>query len=169
MTAALVARISVATLVATPEAAPSLVVVAAGAAATLVAAERGPAGPQGAAGPQGPPGAVPIYTAAAVLSGEKAVMFSGPGLVTPADPTALGYVYAGIALNAAQSGGAVAVASTGDVIAPFWSWIAGRPVFAAPGGNLTQAPPITGRSHLIGWALDANTIHLAPDPVIPIL
>ncbi len=96
-------------------------------------------------------------------------MFSGSGLVIPADPTQPGYVYAGIATNAAQSGGTVAAVTSGDIQAAFWSWVSGLPVFAAPGGNLTQAPPTYGRSHLIGWAIDSHTIHLAPDPVIPII
>ena len=128
-------------------------------------AAQGPMGAVGPKGDKGDPGAVPTYTAVAVISGDKALMFAGPGQVVPADPTVPGYVYAGIAINAAQPGGQVSAVTVGDIAASFWSWIAMLPVFVAPGGDLTQSPPATGRSHLIGWALDAQTIHLAPDPI----
>ena len=127
---------------------------------------QGVPGPPGPKGDKGDPGSFPIYIAGAVISGDKALMFSAPGTVVPADPTADGYVYAGLALNAAQPGGSVTVVTAGDVVASFWSWVPLLPVFVAPGGNLTQSPPISGRSHLIGWALDAQTIHLASDPII---
>lgn len=151
-----------------PVGATLAVTVAQAGVATAPAAQGAP-GPQGPKGDKGDPGAVPVYTAAAVLSGEKALMFAGAGLVVPADPTAPGYVYAGIALNAAQLGGTVSAATSGDVAASFWSWLAGLPVFVASGGSLTQSPPVSGRSHIIGWALDAITIHLTPDPPIPIV
>ena len=141
----------------------------------LVVVETGVQGRDGQKGEQGIPGAsgaggssLATYTAAAVVSGDKAVMFAGPGKIVPADPTAAGYVYAGIALGAAQPGSPVEVQSQGDVQASFWTWSANLPVFTAPGGNLTQTPPTSGRSHLIGWALDAQTIHLDPEPPISI-
>ena len=111
---------------------------------------------------------IPTYTAGAVISGDKPLMFSGAGTVVHADPTAPGYVYAGIALTAAQPGAAVQAQSTGDVTADFWAWTPGLPVFVAPAA-LTQTPPPSGRSHIIGWAVSAQTIHLTSDPVIPIL
>ena len=107
--------------------------------------------------------------AGAVISGDKPLMFAGAGTVVHADPTAAGYVYAGVALTAAQPGSAVQALTSGDVTADFWVWTPGLPVFVAPVGVLTQSPPSSGRSHLIGWAVSAHTIHLVPDPAIPIL
>lgn len=135
----------------------------------LVVIETGVQGGEGPPGRQGLPGAsagLVTYVAAAMLSGDKALMFAGPGRVVHADPSAPGYVYAGIALGAAQIDDAVEVRSQGDVQTGFWVWTPDLPVFTAPGGDLTQVPPTTGRRHLIGWAIDAQTIHLDPEPPV---
>lgn len=126
--------------------------------------------PPGPPGPKGDPGVGSsdlTYTAGAVISGETALEFAPDGTVVPANPTQQsGWVYAGIALGAAQIGASVAVRFIGDIAAPWWSWVFGMPVFAGANGALTQVPPTIGFSQIVGRATSPTSIRLVDEDVI---
>ena len=108
----------------------------------------------------------PVVTAGIALSGQIALMFDLNGNAIPADPTLPGYAFAGISLAAGALGTLVPVALAGPVADLAWTWTPRQPVFAAPGGVLTQAVPTTGILHQLGIATTATTIFLAPGPPI---
>lgn len=127
-------------------------------------------GAPGAPGPKGDPGSGVVdltYIADTVISGETALEFRADGYVAPANPVCShAWVYAGIALAAAQPGQPVTVRYVGDITAAWWTWAFGLPVFVAPAGALTQQPPIAGWSRTVGFATSATTIRLVDEGVI---
>lgn len=128
-------------------------------------------GQRGAPGPRGEKGsgtADLTYTAGAVISGETALEFTSSGTVVPANPNRprSGWIYAGIALAAAQPGQAVDVRIVGDISAAWWTWTFGLPIFVGSNGALTQQPPNSGFSQTIGFAIGATTIRLSDEDLI---
>ena len=107
-------------------------------------------------------------TAGAQIAQHASLIFSVGGQAILADPTVQGYVWAGLAHDAATTGASVTAIRSGLVTDPSWTWTPGAPLFAAPAGALSSAPPTSGAYHKLGNAITATTILLAPEPVINI-
>ena len=124
----------------------------------LVAAEQGPEGKQGVAGPSG--GAAFVRDAAATVSGGRAVALNADGEAIHADGADDDFAWrvVGLALNGANLGNPVTIATAGEVEEPTWSWIEGKPVFLGSAGSLTQTPPTSGFILVVGSAVGATRI-----------
>lgn len=109
----------------------------------------------------------PTYTADVGLSGERAVMFGPDGGVVLADPRdPATFVYVGITSAAALVGQLVPVRTIGIMVQTYWVWLPGAPIFVALDGSLTQVPPATGLSMIVGRAINATTVYLLPETPI---
>lgn len=123
-------------------------------------------GPQGAKGAPG--GTSEVYTASEALGGHRLVRSTGNGSCGYVDASneAHGDDTLGLTLNAASLGADVDVQRTGAVVFGSWSWTPELPVFAASNGLMTQTPPTSGVSQIVGFAEDATTLHLRIEPPI---
>lgn len=107
------------------------------------------------------------FTAGAAISGHRALMSDGAGDVIHADPTAVGYAFVGISLQAAAAGTPVQVGTAGALIVePSWSWAPGAALFVGVAGALTATPSAVGVVQQIGVALSATSALVQPFPPI---
>ncbi|MDR0259511.1 MAG: hypothetical protein LBI76_06860 [Comamonas sp.] len=126
-------------------------------------------GAQGPPGPPGPPGGGDQYvtrTAGQTISANR-VLYDRAGLVYPLGQADAENIYAilGLSVSAGQAGAQIAVQRSGTVIDSGWSWAYGR-VYLGSNGQLTQTPPSSGFSVLIGFAATATSINLSiNDPI----
>jgi len=148
----------------TPE--QSQVVVAEEEVTTVVIAE----GAQGLPGPPGPPGGggdqYVTRTAGQTISANR-VLYDRAGLVYPLGQADAENIYAilGLAVSAGQTGAQISVQRSGTVTDSGWFWAYGR-VYLGANGQLTQTPPSSGFSVLIGFAATATSINLSiNDPI----
>ena len=148
----------------TPE--QSQVVVAEEEVTTVVIAE----GAQGLPGPPGPPGGggdqYVTRTAGQTISANR-VLYDRAGLVYPLGQADGENIFAilGLAVSAGQTGAQISVQRSGTVTDSGWSWAFGR-VYLGANGQLTQTPPSSGFSVLIGFAATATSINLSiNDPI----
>lgn len=115
--------------------------------------EVGIQGPAGAQGPPGQSGAAYItYKADGALSGHRVVRPTNPSEVGYADSSVVADANAvlGITLGATLAGDDVNVQTAGEITEPSWTWVVGDPVFLGLTGLLTQTPPATGFSLVVG-------------------
>ena len=117
----------------------------------------------GVQGEQGPPGTSEnaTYTAAAPVSGHRALMFDGTGNVLHADPSAP-YALAGISSGAAAAGADVSAVASGAMSEVSWTWTPGLPVFVGAAGVLTQAIPTSGILQQLATAIAPTRIFVSP-------
>lgn len=144
----------------------SQVVVAEEEVTTVVIAE----GAQGLPGPPGPPGGggdqYVTRTAGQTISANR-VLYDRAGLVYPLGQADGENIFAilGLAVTAGQAGAQISVQRSGTVTDSGWSWAYGR-VYLGANGQLTQTPPTSGFSVLIGFAATATSINLSiNDPI----
>lgn len=129
----------------------------------------------GSPGPQGAPGrsgtSALVQTAATDLGGHRVLRTTGAGSVgyaSNANPLH-GDDTIGMSANAAMAGQEVTVVTAGAISFNGWAWQAGKPVFLATGGQLTQTPPdpdTTAFAQIIGHASDSQTVFVAVEPPI---
>ncbi len=100
------------------------------------------------------------------LAAHRVLMAAADGSAITADPTTTPYVFLGLSLAAATPGSSVGIFLAGLLSDPSWSWTPLAPLFAAPGGLLTQTPPTTGISHQIATALTPTSIFVNPQPLV---
>jgi hypothetical protein len=110
--------------------------------------------------------AEPTFTAGANVFGSRGLMFDVSGDVILADPSAAGYVWAGVATQAANAGQTLTVVDSETFSFSAWAWTPQQPLYVTANGVLTQAPPTSGVLHQIGYALTATEILIAPMPPI---
>jgi hypothetical protein len=127
-------------------------------------------GGQGLPGPPGPPGGggdqYVTRTAGQTISANR-VLYDRAGLVYPLGQADAENIYAilGLSVSAGQSGAQISVQRSGTVTDSGWSWAYGR-VYLGASGQLTQTPPTSGFSVLIGFAATATSINLSiNDPI----
>lgn len=111
------------------------------------------------------PGAA-TFTASAMVSGHRAVMFDDRGGVIMADPTVPTYQFAGISTQAAAAGALVSVVESGSIVEPSWAWAPGVAIYVAPAGMLSQTPPTLGILQQVAVASSATSILVQPYPPI---
>jgi hypothetical protein len=109
---------------------------------------RGPQGPKGDKGDKGDAGdtnTVVILTAGSALGGHRVVAQSANSnstvIYADASITEHANLVLGLTLNAADAGGNVEVAVTGEFTEPSWDWTLGLPIFLSVNGTLTQTVP----------------------------
>lgn len=118
-------------------------------------------------GPPGPPGGVVIQRSAGHLISALRVVYEASGLVYVLDYRDAAHIdlLVGITMTAADGGAPIAIQRAGEISDSGWAWTPGR-VYLGVAGQLTQTPPETGYSVLIGSAVSATRIILnLQDPI----
>ena len=118
-------------------------------------------------GPPGPPGGVVIQRSAGHLISALRVVYEASGLVYALDYRDAAHIdlLVGITMTAADGGAPIAIQRAGEISDSGWAWTPGR-VYLGVAGQLTQTPPETGYSVLIGSAVSATRIILnLQDPI----
>lgn len=121
----------------------------------------GPEGPQGPIGPAG--GSALTVTAGMALGGHRLVVLNGAGVAIYADrtePTHVGKVL-GMTLGAIADGDSGDVLRAGEVVEPSWNWTLDAPVFLGTSGQLTQTPPLTGFSLIVGFPVSTTKLFVS--------
>lgn len=137
---------------------------------TVVVVASGEQGPAGAPGPIGPTGGSALsYVAATPIGGHRVVALNASAKVIYADNTQMGQFGAvlGISLGAANADASVDILRMGEIEEPSWSWLLGQPVFLGTNGLLTQTPPTTGFSLVVGFPVAPTRLFVSfREPVI---
>lgn len=126
--------------------------------------EQGPPGPPGPAGSGGDQ--YVTRTAGLTISANR-VLYDRAGLVYPLGQADAENIFAilGLSVSAGQVGAQISVQRSGTVTDSGWTWAYGR-VYLGADGQLTQTPPSSGFSVLIGFAATATSINLSiNDPI----
>ncbi|MEJ5125865.1 hypothetical protein WH367_07375 [Comamonas sp. MYb21] len=126
--------------------------------------EQGPPGPPGPAGGGGDE--YVTRTAGETISANR-VLYDQGGFVYPLSQDDAENIFAilGLSVSAGQTGAQISVQRSGTVTDSGWSWAYGR-VYLGANGQLTQTPPTSGFSVLIGFAATATSINLSiNDPI----
>jgi hypothetical protein len=112
-------------------------------------------------------------TAAANLSGHRAVKLSAPGAVYADSHTVADAGRTiGITTGAAANGTSVTVQTAGPLTESSWSWTPAAPIYVGANGALTQTVPAVGNgarfSQRVGYAVTPTEmfVDLGPDPII---
>lgn len=94
------------------------------------------------------------------LSGHKAVTFNATGglIYADKDTPVHGCKVAGITTHAAEMFQFCRVLRHGEITEPSWFWDVNLPVFVGNSGELTQTPPVTGFSVIIGFPIRTDTL-----------
>lgn len=101
-----------------------------------------------------------LLICAETLSGHRAVTCNRDGMLIYADKDTPehGHKLLGITTHAAESGSFCTVLRYGELTEPSWSWETDKPVFVGEAGMLTQTPPETGFSVIIGFPIKPDTL-----------
>jgi len=120
------------------------------------AAPRGLKGEPGAAA-----GMLMEYPVAYPVSGHRMVVLNVAEQVIYADCTVITHAnkVLGMTTQAAVVGD-VAVQRGGVLIEPTWSWILDTPIWLSTNGLMSQVPPVSGFSLIIGFPLDATSMFI---------
>lgn len=113
---------------------------------------------RGVRGLQGVSGDVLIINAAESIPGERIVTLNSSGLLVLASPGRS--IPLGISTNAGNIGEPVTVRIAGRFQSNALALTPALLVFLAASGTLTQTPPASGFSQVVGYATDANTLIL---------
>ncbi len=114
-------------------------------------------------GPPGPVGSTPtLYVVAAqTISANTAVALVN-GQLVPAQSgvSAQAGNVVGVALNGGQAGATIAIQQSGEMSLSSWNWTLGQPIFVGTTGPLTQTPPTSGFSQVVGMPLSATSMSI---------
>ncbi|QIL81783.1 hypothetical protein G7047_19075 [Diaphorobacter sp. HDW4A] len=108
------------------------------------------------AGPKGDPGDGGGVQSIALPAGEALgghrVVFARDGFAFHASRDDVFHANAvlGITTGSASAGSAANVQTAGVIVESSWAWLASKPIFLGLNGVLTQSPPTTGVSLVIG-------------------
>lgn len=126
-------------------------------------------GAQGPRGPAGPSAEQFVRTAATNVGGHRMVFSDANGEVSHAsnlNPAHLNKVL-GLSLNAASAGDPVTVLRNGSAALVGWNWDESLPLYLADDGLLTQTPPASGYSLIVGFAETPTTVFVRlREPII---
>jgi len=134
---------------------------------TEVLIAPGEQGPPGPPGPAGGGGDEYVTRTAGETISANLVMYDRAGHVYPLSQDDAENIYAilGLSVSAGQLGAQISVQRSGTVTDSGWTWAYGR-VYLGANGQLTQTPPTSGFSVLIGFAATATSINLSiNDPI----
>lgn len=123
----------------------------------------------GVQGPPGVPGASNQFeyvVAGQVLGGNRAVSTNSAGqLVYPDLSSTSSRVY-GVTTHSAGLGELVTVQIVGTQTEPSWNWDVTLPVFVGMNGTLTQTPPTTGQTLVVGYPNSPTKLFIDRQPPI---
>lgn len=118
-------------------------------------------------GPQGPPGTGGTSSdlsivAAIVLGGHRIVVPDSNGKAIYADNTISSHAnkVLGMTTGAVAEGGTATVKTVGEITEVSWSWTLDTPVWLSANGLMTQTPPTTGFSLIIGFPISETKLFL---------
>lgn len=108
----------------------------------------------GIQGPPGPASEQITRTAASNVGGHRIVVSDASGQVSHASNTNAAHLQKvlGISLNAASAGDPVSVLRAGAATMVGWNWNVSLPLYLAEDGLITQTPPSSGFSLIVGFA-----------------
>lgn len=129
---------------------------------TAIYAVRLPA----AVGPAPPPVQDPevkTFIAQSVISGHRITMLTTPTTVGLLKNTDVEFCSAalGITEGAASAGSLVKIRISGLISEIGWDFISGKPVFCGLDGQVTQVPPTSGFSLVVGVATGPNSVFIS--------
>lgn len=104
-----------------------------------------------------------VRNAAGGVSGHRVVIYDSSGNVTAADNTNLAHAAAisGISLDAGSIGDPIAVADSGEVDEPSWSWTPQRELFLnGTTGQISHTAPTVGFCVSVGFAVTATRMRV---------
>lgn len=107
--------------------------------------------------------------AGAILSGHRMVVLDAVGKAVYADNTAMTHVnkVLGMTVGSAVADAAIDILRWGELEEPSWTWTLDQPVFLSTNGLLTQTPPSTGFSQIIGFPVSATKLYISlREPII---
>ena len=145
----------------TPDAQASVIITESASANVISSSEIGPQGVQGAQGIPGPAGATIIsYPAASAIGGHRVVVLNADEEVEYADNTTAAHAnkVIGLTTGAAIEGADVIIQSYGEMSEVSWSWTLDVPVWLGTNGLMTQTPPTSGFSLIIGFPVSATKL-----------
>lgn len=115
----------------------------------------------GVQGPPGIPGAstqFEYHPAGQTLGGGRAVTLDPSGNLVYPDTTSANSFVLGLTTGSVVLGALGEVQITGTYQEPSWAWTVGLPVFVSIDGVLTQTPPTSGQTLIVGWAATPTKI-----------
>lgn len=118
-------------------------------------------GPRGSSGTGASP--VSVFIAGEALGGHRVVRTNASGeaiYASNTDPDSQSIL--GMTTGAAVLGDEVSVLRLGPITEPSWSWAPTAPVYLGTNGGLTQVYPGSGLIVIIGVALTATSMFVAP-------
>jgi hypothetical protein len=124
---------------------------------------QGPAGADGADGTDGVNGGgIVTLTAAVAIGGQRVVTTDGSGSAIYADNGTLAHAnnVVGLSLGAAAIAGSLDVQTGGAVEDPSFAFTPGAVLWLGANGMIATAPPGTGFSLVVGYAMTATKIFL---------
>lgn len=107
--------------------------------------------------------------AGADLSGHRMVVLDAAGKAVYADNTTMTHVnkVLGMTVGSAVTDVAIDILRWGELEEPSWSWTLDTPIFLSTNGLLTQTPPSTGFSQIIGFPVSATKAYISlREPII---
>lgn len=112
-------------------------------------------------GPQGAPGGMNITcTTEIALSGHRFIVLDDD-MAVYADNTILDHAHRVVGMTTGASNeGSVSVQTSGEHDEPTWAWTLGVPVFLGINGMLTQTPPSSGFSLVVGFPITATKLYI---------
>ena len=109
------------------------------------------------------------YIAGVALGGHRMVVLDASQqaqYASSATPAHISIVL-GMTTGAAIAGAPVQIQTGGEITEPSWSWSLGSPVYLGVNGLLTQTPPSSGFSLVIGFPISATVLFInLREPVI---
>ncbi len=107
------------------------------------------------------------FPVAATVSSGMGVMQTNTGVAPgAADTLADAGAFVGVAQQAGNPGGSIAVVSYGPITDTSFNWALNQPIFLGATGALTQTPPSSGVSLIVGFPLSASEMFVRPQPPI---
>jgi hypothetical protein len=103
------------------------------------------------------------------LSGHRMVVLNSAGKAVYADNTTMTHVskVLGMTVGSAVLDAAIDILRWGELEEPSWSWTLDLPIFLSTSGLLTQTPPTTGFSQIIGFPVSATKAYISlREPII---
>lgn len=122
---------------------------------------QGPPGIQGPVGPFG--GSALSYPAGEAIGGHRMVALNDSQQAMYADNTNLLHAnkVLGMTTGAAAMGDMVSILTSGEMVEPSWAWALNKPIYIGSNGLLTQTPPVTGFSQIVGFPIAANKVFVS--------
>lgn len=102
------------------------------------------------------------YTAGVSLGGHRIVVLDNSALAIYADSSTIGHLnkVLGITVGAVSAGGLASIQTSGEITELSWAWTLGAPIFLGLTGLMTQTPPTSGFSLVIGFPITSTKIFI---------